>query len=345
MTASISQRRADPYIFGKLLDTLFLTGSASLLLMLLLPELVKVIAFPAWIAGVLCNQPHYSATYERVYSDWRETKTYFPSAIVAPIILLALAVVAAKTSMVSWFFMAYLVGAGFHYSGQTYGLAIICAGRFGLKLEPREKQIIRAAVWAPYIFFVACGGVYLSAAFTRAEVPVVNVNWPGWLPVVAAIGVASTTLAYVWLNARIRERTGRFPPAQMNIMVITHGTWFTASIINPSFWAFIPFFHCLQYLIFVTYWRHRRQQAAAHEQSTSIMQYIFSKAFLGYYVKLVLLGLGMFIFVPILLDAVKICAFATAATLTVSFINLHHFVLDGSIWRLRKPEIRQNAGL
>ena len=96
--------------------------------------------------------------------------------------------------------------------------------------------------------------------------------------------------------------------------------------------ASVPVFHSLQYLA-LTGWHHSR----AAERARSL------PAFAAYVVVVLLLGLvinpGLLIlFVPSGASA------ATAAAAVISAINLHHFLMDGRIWRMRERRVAQSFG-
>ena len=158
MTAAISTPKSNPYIVGKLFDMLILTGSVSLMMFPFIPFFDQPSNVPyLWVTSTLFNNPHYSATYERVYSSWKETKAYTWGAIVAPLILLVLLFCSCNSPLATWYCTAYLITSGFHYSGQTYGLTLISAGKSGIKLQDRDKNIIRAVIKNGNIVYKAAG--------------------------------------------------------------------------------------------------------------------------------------------------------------------------------------------
>jgi hypothetical protein len=116
--------------------------------------------------------------------------------------------------------------------------------------------------------------------------------------------------------------------------------WFGAGLYFPFFnVVLVPVFHSLQYLA-LTSWHHQRGAAAAGGPGAAERA---GRRFLVYVAVVAALGLAinpglLFLFVPAGASARALAAGAAV----ISFINLHHFLLDGRIWRLRERPVVQS---
>ena len=102
--------------------------------------------------------------------------------------------------------------------------------------------------------------------------------------------------------------------------------------------AFLQIFHALQYLIFPI--RVEINQYSAKKKRTEIKRIIRGVA---YYVVLVIVGFVV-LNLPSYLsykwgDPTQ--SFAVEA-LIGGFVNIHHYTIDGVIWKLRNPAVRRD---
>ena len=52
-------------------------------------------------------------------------------------------------------------------------------------------------------------------------------------------------------------------------------------------------------------------------------------------------GLGLFILLPLILTSAGAGPGPLVGAVVISIVNLHHFILDGAIWKLRSAAVRQ----
>jgi hypothetical protein len=151
---------------------------------------------------------------------------------------------------------------------------------------------------------------------------------PSWLLLVG-LGVLAVAVAGVGLVAVQRRRRGVPLPSQTYAVLSAQILWFTFGAYHPFLnTMLVPVFHAIQYLAF-TGWHAYRAPARPPWQRLAL-----------FVVPTALLGLAIFpgsftVFTrgrPYL-DLF----FMTAAVAT--FLNLHHFLLDGRIWRMREPAV------
>ncbi len=295
-------------------------------------------------AAYAVNYPHYAATYARAYGRRSAIHDYWRSTILTPIALVVLAMCAMvfPSPGIAWYFKAYLIVSGYHYSGQTYGIALIFARKAGLHLSRGEKYLLMAPIYASWAYLVcrmesldATPMVFLE---TMALTPI---GLPAWGPTLGLTLFLSGLFAYALLNLKLYSRCGQMLPGVSHIAVAAQSVWFVVGANTPAFVNFVPFFHCLQYLMITTYFHFHSNQPKPDAAALDTHAPSTARRFIGYYAALVVIGYLMYELTPVVLSGAGLTGFAEASALTVAFINLHHFILDGEIWKLRKPDVKQ----
>ena len=111
------------------------------------------------------------------------------------------------------------------------------------------------------------------------------------------------------------------------LVVVTNGMWFIVFTHYDGFvWATI--FHGLQYLCIATIF-HVKEQLARSENRRGLLYHT-----LWFYGVSLVLGYGLFNCRP---HAYRLLGFGPAESvlLVIAAINIHHFVVDAYIWKLR----------
>jgi len=280
--------------------------------------------------------PHYAATWERAYTSRDIIRAHPWVTLAVPPLLAAGAIAAVRwpSTFGLVFFGTYVVWAGYHYSGQSLGLLMLYPLRQGARLNPTEKRLFALPLYTSWILSVL-GLFRLSSSARNPAYEAVRDAWhgpplPGWVTTIGLAALAAS-LAGVVVVARRRRARGVPVPWPSYAVLSSQVIWFTVGLFHPLFnITLVPTFHSLQYLA-ITSWHacHGRGDAGP-------------RRFAGYVGVTLLLGLiinpGLF--------ALFGHGHAKADTLTITaaiatFVNLHHFLLDGRIWRLRDKRVAQ----
>ena len=296
-----------------------------------------------FFGNVMVNYPHYAATYYRVYPRKGETTRYVAQAVWTPLLLLPIMVacgVFAQKAM-PWLLAAYLLFSGWHYCGQSYGIGLIFAGKAGAPFSEGEKWILRWPIYSSFIF----SWLYLQSDAAPALPPLFGFQLPslhlpniGW-QITLGLTIAGI-LAYIGVCVKRRQQAKPAPPMGTHVLLATHLVWFLCSVQYPAFLAVVPFFHCLQYLVVTTYCEAK--ESGGSQQPANFLR---SGRFRNYYVIQVVTGSLLFVGVPYGLSLLHVAPFLLLSALATCFLNIHHFVLDGAIWKIRKPAVRQQLGI
>jgi hypothetical protein len=132
---------------------------------------------------------------------------------------------------------------------------------------------------------------------------------------------------------RIGRRTGESPPARSYVPWIAIYLWYALIALHPGLFVCLQIFHALQYLIFPI--RVEMNQHA--ERNGSDRASALHAA--AYYAILVIVGL--------IVDASPTLTYFAGDkrldlyALVLGFVNIHHYVIDGAIWKIRNPKVRK----
>jgi hypothetical protein len=335
--------RFDRFLLGRLPDFFCFGPGATLLLAGLLLALQRAGGAASGAAATLTFclvllfvGPHYAATYRRAYTSLVVVRAHPWVTLAAPPILIALAILAVRhpASVGLCYFALYVGWSGYHYSGQSLGLAMLYPLRQGARLDPKEKRLVSLPLYVSWALSVL--GLFRLAIPARSaahELVRQAYSGPpvsGW---VAGVGFALLAVSFtgVAVVARRRIRRGVPLPGQFYAVLSAQVLWFTIGFYQPFFAiTLVPVFHSLQYLG-LTSWH------ACHGKGD-----VGPRRFAGYVVVVLLLGLAINPGVFLLFGDIGAAKGLVIAAAINSFVNLHHFLLDGRIWRLRERPLGQS---
>jgi tetratricopeptide (TPR) repeat protein len=354
------------WLFGPVPDLLFGCGLAYMLLFLAFTAGGAALreAQPVWLFSFIVlalSIPHYGATLVRAYESRADRHAYALFTVGATLL-----VVAAFLAGVRWaafgaiLFTVYLTWSPWHYTGQNYGIGLMFLGRQGVAVEPWIKRWIHASF---VLSFVLSALVMHGASGAEASVPVTYVAAQGspvsfrslGLPraftawAVPAVGLAYATALGVCAFALLRRARAR-SLVPFALLVANQALWFSLPFaaqywgiatafdpVDPRFAThyglWIAVAHATQYLWITSY--YARTGGAEGK--------------LLFYGKALAAGSSVFV-VPWLLvapgalgrvsasDGLLAPAGASAFILSAA-INIHHFILDGAIWKLRNQRV------
>lgn len=342
-----TQAKQGLYFFGPTIDMLLLGGGSIVLFFLLaslnVSEPISWTFQFALVLSYLVNYPHYSASYARLYSSWSEARKYPWVAFVWPAVLgvLAIVAIALPQSVAPWYCKGLMVMNGYHYSGQTYGVSLIFARKSGLVFNNVHKLALALPIYLSWLYptyeanlITAPRSFFYGVEIPVLEVPAQCLSWFSgafWLSAIMYVGLTA------WCSFYKRKTL----PLIFHMVVATQLVWFVIGGSNVCFNEFVPFFHCLQYLLITTYFYFRGANKDLSPRPEQAQNFFASAEFGHYYSRLVLVGVVMFALVPNTLAHLHICDILLAQAVVITFINLHHFLIDGSVWKLKRPDVGQ----
>ncbi len=342
------------WLFGPATDLFLGCGLGSIAISLALVFQAEAISL--WVPGALLvllfSLPHYGATLLRVYELPEDRRRYSLVAVGATT-LLAMAFIGGLQSAFfgSLVLTIYLTWSPWHYTGQNYGVFLILARRRGIAVSPTAKRLLYASFILSYaLTFLAIHGLdrpgqYAPVSYAGTIYQLLPLGLPAAVSVPLFWGLAGaygvSLIAAVSLLWRGSSLAQLGPPA---VVLVTQALWFSlpvalryslgpgsvpglAGIYNAYGFLWIASAHAVQYLWITTYF------AKTSGRAPSTGGYLGRTALAGFAVWTV----PALVFAPSLLGSVP--HEAGLAVLVAAVVNLHHFVLDGVIWKLRDGRI------
>ena len=343
----------DRWLHGRTLDLMVGCGGCYAILFLGLVALgpairenQPTILFP--LLNLVGGFAHYGATLLRVYEDRDERRRYYLFSLWATAAIAAAFTAGVWISAVGVVLVTiYLTWSPWHYTGQNYGIAVMMLRRGGVALADDDKR------WL-YASFILSYAIVLLVM--HADVPTTGSEAAGTLPLIrfqpvgipAAIGSTLVPLvgaAYVVSSCVAATRLVRMAGVRIAspalLLLLTQALWFSVPFallhlgIHPvrvealdwdfrsHYFLWIAAGHFFQYLWVTSYFAKRS------EGSPSIGRW---------YLKVLAAGCAAWVLPALLFGPIGIGALSMdlgLALLVASAVNIHHFVLDGAIWKLR----------
>ena len=294
-------------------------------------------SFSFYLLALLFNYPHFMATVYRAYHSYDEYAKYrFFTVHVALLLASAGLIAHLWYPLLPWIFTLYICWSPWHYSGQNYGLLMMFARRAGLSPSEAERQALHLAFIASYLMLLfsfhtgpSSDALILSlglpAKFTLPARVILGLFFLGasgwalfslarrstWKKLLPSLTLVTTQLLWFLLPAAIELLSGKEVPQ----------TRYSSGI--------LAVLHSAQYLWITSYYQEKEARAAG-QSSWSFPRYLLT---------LVAGGIALFIPGPWLVSRIFRADFASSFLTFTALVNLHHFILDGAIWKLRDSRI------
>jgi hypothetical protein len=317
-------------------DYLLIGGGASLLftvaVVLTRSEAGPVIGHATlpWFL-LLVNAAHFAASTVRLYAKPGSLRALPFLTLAFPLVaLVVLTVCIADAARLGRHFQSlYLTWSPYHYAAQAYGLAVMYSYRSGCRLAAADKKLLW---WASMFAFL----------YNFATAPEVGVSWlvPPSVLSLGAVGslraglgallwaLALAAPLYVWLKVR-RAPSGPMPLIAI-LAVVANGVWFLVlGPLDAFVWATV--FHGVQYLAIATIFHVKDRAAVAGNRHGPLYHTLW------FYGASVLLAYALFNLLPLGFVAAGFGK-VESMLMVVAAINVHHFVVDAYIWRLKQGD-------
>jgi tetratricopeptide (TPR) repeat protein len=330
-----------PWLYRPSIDLLIGCGGWSAPLLLLAfyatTTYARAWAVAFYFLALLCNYPHFMATVYRAYHTRTEFEKYRIFTVHIAL-LLALAGVIAHVwyPLLPWIFTLYICWSPWHYTGQNFGLLVMFARRSGLAPSSAERNAIHLSFMASFLllmlsFHTGSSGdpLILSLGLplrvtlpVRAVLALFFVGATGWAlvsmarrsslrAVLAPLTLAVTQFLWFLLPATIELVSGHEVPQ----------TRYSSGI--------LAVLHSAQYLWITSYYQERE----ARERGDA--DWRFSR----YLLTLIAGGIALFIPGPWIASRIFHADFAASFLTFTALVNIHHFILDGALWKLRDSRV------
>ena len=319
-----------------------LGGGASLLviavLFILPPQFVAPVMARAFLPlSVLLNWPHFTASYHLLYSTPGAASKHPYATKYVPAFLIAYAVVAtAAYSRAPILLQALHTVAtmylAWHYTGQTWGTMSAFAQTAGLRFDDTARRLIGANL----IALLAWHATWSARLIYRLIGPTLFASIYAAVTVVAVLSVAAG-LAGLW---RFRRLEGRLP-ARVWLPWLALHAWYAMFYRGEIYWIqFAQMSHAAQYLIFPA------RVSANREELRSGLPWTAGRA-TAYSALLLVSGVFAFGLLPKIVDFLAAWGSVplregVAGLVVADILVIHHYFIDGCIWKLGDPEVRRD---
>lgn len=331
---------------GPTFDLLVIGGGLTFPLVLAIlwdgASLAALAGASAPVLVLLFNQAHFAASTVRLYTKPGAFQSFPFLTMGFPVVtLLVLSVCILWADRIgSHLWDLYLVWSPFHYAAQTFGLASMYCYRSGCPLGDGERRALRLACLMPFFY-----------AFLASVPSGHGLGW--WVPASAIAGSPGLHQAfqqgqetlrvltfvlplalYLWLARRARsappgESRNAMPLISLSLLISNGIWWAVFEYLDAFLWATV--FHGLQYLAIVSVF-HVRERVARPDNRRG---WLFHTATL--YATCLALGYLLFQCWPRAYMALGMGRIESIM-MVVAVINVHHFIVDGFIWRIRRDD-------
>lgn len=346
-----AERAPGIWLFGPVADMLWGAGLAYVFVfsILMVAGGLVMSVLPTWLMMflvVLVSLPHYGATLLRAYEKEEDRRLYQLFSIYTTGALVLFFLWGIRDIRVgSILFTIYLTWSPWHYTAQNYGVALMFLGRRGIEVDPRMKRLLRLSLLLSFwISFLYMNGPSSYSPFRGTHVQFLSLALPA-LP--ADVVMFASLLLYgvtTFLLVAALAGKGLRSSAPAIGLLLTQFVWFVlpSAVKNwlpyggpPIFGAgydqyaftWIVLGHAAQYLWITAYF------ARATGRVSSTASFYGRAVVCG----CVLWALPLFLFAPGLLGRLPFDG--GLASVTAAVVNLHHFLLDGAIWKLRRSRV------
>lgn len=349
---------------GRLTEFLLVGGATPLLFLLSwlvrqhfdLDPLELGVGFTMFWAAHVINDPHFSVTYLLFYRQARERALggafpaglrvrYWLAGVVAPLLLLAWggwAIAVQSAATIGALLQTMFLLVGWHYVKQGFGVALVLSARRGVRFTASERRSLLLHCLSAWIY------AWANPATPTREVivkDVVYMAWsrPAWLETAALAALLGSGAWLCTCLVKKRLREGSLPLATP-LMALLCATWAWSILAHadPLVRYIVPALHAIQYLYFVALLEGNEAREKEGEPwfGPPVHTRLWRLAATS-----IVLGWLLFDGVPGALDDLRtgpngsLGATPWVAVL-YAFVNIHHYLMDGVIWRREQPGTR-----
>jgi hypothetical protein len=359
--AAIRPGAAAGWLYGPAIDLLIGAGGIYLVMVPLLIGLDQRGLMTSWpivavtLLSLFISGPHYGATILRVYDRREDRRQYALFAIWATAALVALFVAGLHSVLLGSFLVTlYVTWNPWHFSGQNYGISLMFLRRRGVEVDRLTRRLLYASFVCSFLLAI----LVLHSIAPNAEVAPQSMSSDSIFRF-QSLGIPRAVIQpIIWVTAaaylvalggagllllrRARPRD-LLPVACIALM---QSLWFAlpaalptiaqVRLGGPAFTAiWLSAAHSAQYLWVTSFYASQQDRAAAGSGGGGpALRNWWARTLLAGSTVTILPGI---LFAPALLGTV---AWDNGLwILLVSVVNLHHFVLDGAVWKLRDGRV------
>jgi tetratricopeptide (TPR) repeat protein len=338
---SAAKPTGGPWLYRPWLDLLVGCGAWSAPLLVIAAWMTPAHTYTWTVAfyalAIVFNYPHFMATVYRAYHTRENFEKYRILTLhVTLLIVLTGVLLHAWPRLLPWVFTLYICWSPWHYTGQNYGLLMMFARRSGAVATNSERRWLRGAFVASYLMLLA------SFETGRSSDPLIlSLGIPANVTLWLRLALAAAFALFAFLGfRRLIKKNGFEALAAPILLAFTQFLWFvlptllelraTYQIPQTQYSSgILAVLHSAQYLWVTSYYQQREARATGHSKWRMA----------AYFVTLIAGGIALFIPGPWLVSYLLHFDFTTSLLIFTALVNIHHFILDGAVWKLRDSRV------
>lgn len=301
------------------------------------------------------NYPHFMVSYQLLYWDQRKQMlrkpAYLWAGFVVPAVLIVtigLGFVAKSQFILSMLVQLMYITVGWHYVKQTFGSMVVMSSTKNFFFTKGERRALLANLYSLWGWSFLWGQkTERRSTFYGIEYDLVGVA-EGVLWTCGVL-VCLSLLVVLWLFLKRYIRTGETAVGAAWVSFGALYVWYLPFSSHKHFFLVIPFFHCLQYLLFVYALKGRTWTAelsADSDQPQELRRRWLSRAVI-YFGICYVLSVVCFWALPTFFDrqwdssdSAHSIIWGSSICLAIAHlvINIHHYFIDNVIWRNDNPD-------
>jgi hypothetical protein len=287
----------------------------------------------AWIV----NWPHFAATSYRIYHSKSNVEQYPMTALAFPWVILAgvLGCFAFPKILAPYFVKLVAIWSPYHFSGQTLGISLVYARRAGLKIEKAERFALSSFIYGTFIAQTIRTETGRQM-FDDSGIPYPSIGLPDWANTAANAWMILMGVLLVFLIARWCWRRKKLLPPIVLLPAATQFVWFVPGSNWQSFAEFVPFFHSMQYMLMAWSMQLKEKLDLTHVKPSP--RYVMTESGRWWAINF-FIGACLFFFIPRLISRLFGIGEAFSTGIIVGGVQLHHFFIDGVIWKLKRKTV------
>lgn len=320
-------------------STLVAIGSGCLTV--LQPNLFSwILFFDLWLLGY----HHVISTFTRLTFDSESFRQHRFLVIQLPLIVLV-GTLAAVMTLGYWILpTVYLYWQWFHYVRQSYGIERIYRRKAG------EDALIDNYVVTRTLYLVPLFGILYRSYQAQPEFLGTPTKYLPILPeIVLAAGLLAAAGLVLFVITALVDLYQRRIAVAHTLYLLSHHSIFLIGYVAiddiTTGWLVINVWHNIQYIMLVWSFNNMRFKNGIDPKHLLLSTISQTKNYLAY------LGVCMAL-TTIVYFALKKSTLAVGTStaipvtlLVFMMINFHHYIVDGIIWKVRKPTLQKNLGI
>ncbi len=309
---------------------------------------VKTVMMMALGFNFVINFPHFFATSFRLYRS-KENMRQFPfTSTVLPFLLLIVTILCFvfPSAYAPYVVALYLIWSPYHFSGQTVGLTMVYGRRSGFFIGKWQRLCLSSFVFGTFLTLYAEYGagarLGFDALFANGDLGryfgLTFINIPAaeiFVTLCYAIMI-SGGLGFLYFLGEWAKAENKSVPLILLTPAIAQLCWFiTAQKLGLfAFAALVAMFHSIQYLYVA--WAVQLKEKYSDNPDELTERKAVMETGLWYFYN-ILGGLAFFVGLPFVFHFFTGAEPLFTMGIIFAMVQIHHFFVDGVIWKLRSP--------